>query len=277
MNDLTGRTIVVTGASTGIGLAAAVAFARRGAQLALVARDSDRLRRALATVREEATAGLDAVATFPADFTCFDEVRALAGTLSSAYPRIDVLANNAGGAYGKRMTTADGFEQTMQINHLSPFLLTNLLHDRLAGGRVIATASAAHQVGRLDPNDLNGGSGYRRFPIYGATKLANIVFTAELAKRWPDVTAYSFHPGVVRSRFGNDGRLISAFYKYAPLLRSPEQGADTLVWLAAAPSADLTNGGYYADRKLAKPVARAFDPELGTALWEASEKATAPR
>jgi NAD(P)-dependent dehydrogenase (short-subunit alcohol dehydrogenase family) len=213
------------------------------------------------------------VRVFPADFTRFADVRALASELRDAYPRIDVLANNAGGAYAKRVTTADGFEQTIQINHLAPFLLTNLLRDRLDGARVINTASTAHQMGRLNPDDLNGGTRYSRFPIYGATKLANIVFAAEAARRWPDVFSYSFHPGVVRSRFANDGAVISGFYKIWPFLRTPEQGADTLVWLAEHPTTDLVNGAYYSDRKLTRAISRAYDPELGTTLWQASEKA----
>jgi daunorubicin C-13 ketoreductase len=273
VNDFTGRVVVVTGASTGIGLAAATAFARGHARVALVARDSARLEQALSAVRESAAAGADAVTAFPADFTRFDDVRSLAIALGRAYPRIDVLANNAGGAYAKRATTADGLEQTIQINHLSPFLLTNLLRDRLDGARIINTASTAHRMGRLDPANLSSdGRPYSRFPVYGASKLANIVFAVELARRWPEVFAYSFHPGVVRSRFGNDGALISTFYKYWPFIRSAETGADTMLWLAAQPTADLVNGGYYADRRLTRPIARATDAELGTALWDESAK-----
>jgi NAD(P)-dependent dehydrogenase (short-subunit alcohol dehydrogenase family) len=273
VNEFTGKTVVVTGASSGIGLAAAEAFARGGARVGLVSRGSARLDQALAAVRDAATAGADAVHAYAADFTRFDDVRALATRLRDAYSRIDVLANNAGGAYGKRATTADGFEQTIQINHLSPFLLTNLLTDRLDGGRIINTSSMAHQMGRLNPDDLNSSGGYRRFPVYGASKLANILFTSEAVKRWPSIDSYCFHPGLIRTRFGNDNFVIRSFYRYWPILRTPAQGADTLVWLAAAPAYELVDGGYYIDRKLAQPAAPGLDADLATRLWDASERA----
>lgn len=274
VNDFTGWTIVVTGASSGVGLAAAEAFARGGARLALVSRASVRLDQALSAVRATAAAGPDAVAAFEADFTNFSDVRVIADKLRNAYPRIDVLANNAGGAYGRRVTTVDGFEQTIEINHLSPFMLTNLLVDQLQGGRVINTASAAHQIGRLDPANLSSAGRYRRFPVYGASKLANILFTSEAAKRWPGISSYAFHPGLVRSRFGNDNFMIRNFYKLWPVMRTPAQGADTLVWLAATPTDELTDGGYYIDRKLTRPSSPALDEDLAAKLWTASEVAT---
>jgi NAD(P)-dependent dehydrogenase (short-subunit alcohol dehydrogenase family) len=167
----------------------------------------------------------------------------------------------------------DGFELTVQVNHLAPFLLTNLLHDRLVGGRVIHTASDAHRMGHLDPADLNSPGRYRTFPVYGAAKQATILFAAESARRWPDIGSFSYHPGIVRTRFGRHSVVVSTFYKLMPGLRTPVQGADTLVWLAGAPLADLENGGYYQDRKRRTPSRAASDPAAATALWAASEAA----
>jgi NAD(P)-dependent dehydrogenase (short-subunit alcohol dehydrogenase family) len=271
VNDLTGKTIIVTGANSGIGLAAAEEFARRGATLALVGRDQDRLDQALLRVRAAAGSRDSGVAAFQADYTSLPSVRALATALRDAYPHIDVLANNAGGAFPRRTTTAAGYELTIQVNHLAPFLLTHLLRDRLAGGRIISTASDAHTAGTLDPADLNSGSGFRTFGVYGSSKQANILFAAEAAKRWPEIESYSYHPGVVRTRFGRDSRLVSTFYKITPFLLPPTKGADTMVWLAGAPSSDLVNGAYYVKRQVKQPSKATRSPELAAALWTASE------
>jgi NAD(P)-dependent dehydrogenase (short-subunit alcohol dehydrogenase family) len=271
VNDFTGKTIVVTGANSGIGLAAAEGFARGGARVALVGRDQARLDEALSRVR--ATKPSAEPTAFRSDFTSLDSVRALAAELRAAYPEIDVLANNAGGAFSNRVTTADGFEQSIQVNHLAPFLLTNLLRDRVA--RVISTASDAHQAGKIDPADLNSEKQqpFRMFTIYGSSKQANILFAAEAARRWPEIESFSYHPGVVRTRFGRDSGLVNTFYKVMPLLLTPAKGADTMLWLASAPVSELTNGGYYVKRKLKQPSNATRSPELAAALWTASEKA----
>jgi NAD(P)-dependent dehydrogenase (short-subunit alcohol dehydrogenase family) len=264
-------TVVVTGASSGVGLAAAEAFARRGARIVVVGRDPGRLAAAVDRVR--AAGGLTP-ASFRADFTRLDEVRALATYLLDRYPKIDVLANNAGGIVGSYACTIDGFETTIQANHLAPFLLTNLLRERLRGGRIVNTASDAHRRGVIDPEDLTGrGDRYSKWVAYGASKAANILFAAEAGRRWPDVLSTSYHPGVVRSRFGSDSLVVSTFYKVAPFLTTPEAGADTLVWLATAPAEEITQGGYYAKRQLRRPAAKAADPQLAARLWEASAKA----
>jgi NAD(P)-dependent dehydrogenase (short-subunit alcohol dehydrogenase family) len=273
VNELTGKVSVITGANSGIGLAAAVALARSGGRLALVGRDQERLDAAVSTVRAAAPAGTE-VTGFRADFAELDQVRRLAGQLADRYPKIDLLANNAGLVMPARRTTVDGQEFTMQVNHLAPFLLTNLLRERLIGGRVVTTASDAHKSGQLDPADLTGESRrYAGMVMYGSSKQANILFAAESARRWPDILSASYHPGVVRTRFGRDSRLLSTFYKLAFFLRTPEKGADTLVWLARTPAGQITNGGYYVDRKPGKANAVASDPDVAAALWKASEQA----
>ncbi|WP_091254213.1 SDR family NAD(P)-dependent oxidoreductase [Micromonospora matsumotoense] len=269
MEDLTGRrTVVVTGASSGIGLAAAVALARRGDRVALVGRDPARLQAAGDRVRE---ASGERPELFRADFAVLDDVRGLAERLRAAYDRIDVLANNAGAIVLEPLSTVDGFELSIQANHLAPFLLSNLLIDRV--GRLVVTASGAHRSGVLDPDDLNAAlRRYRPMRAYGTSKQANILFAAEAARRWPDVPAYSFHPGVVRTRFGADSRLLALGMRVLPF-RSPEKGAETLVWLANQPASRLVDGGYYADRRLRRPWPRAADPALAARLWTASATA----
>ncbi|MGW1057035.1 SDR family NAD(P)-dependent oxidoreductase [Micromonospora rubida] len=269
MEDLTGRRIVVvTGASSGIGLAAAVDLARRGDQVALVGRDPARLQAAGDRVRD---ASGERPELFRADFAVLDDVRGLAERLRAAYDRIDVLANNAGAIVLRPVTTIDGFELSMQANHLAPFLLSTLLRDRV--GRLVVTASGAHRSGVLDPDDLNATlRGYRPMRAYGTSKQANILFTAEAARRWPEIPAYCFHPGVVRTRFGADSRLVALGMRVLPF-RSPEKGAETLVWLADQEPARLTPGGYYADRRPRRPLRKATDPRLAARLWAASAKA----
>jgi daunorubicin C-13 ketoreductase len=265
-------TVVVTGASSGVGLAAAEDFARRGARVVVVGRDAGRLSAAADRVRD--AAGGREPDQYRADFARLDDVRALATYLIDRYPKIDVLANNAGAVLGSYASTVDGYEATVQGNHLAPFLLTNLLRERLRGGRVVNTASDAHKMGVLDPDDFTGTKGsYNSWRAYGASKAANILFAAEAGRRWPDILSTSYHPGVVRSGFGA-GTLARVFYTIAgPFLVSPEAGADTLCWLATAPAGDLTQGGYYIKRKLATPAPSAADPERATRLWEASAKA----
>lgn len=261
--------MVVTGASSGIGLAAAVELARGGDRVVLVGRDLSRLTAAGERVRE--AAGGERPELFRADFAVLDDVRGLAERLRSAYDRIDVLANNAGAIALQPLTTVDGFELSIQANHLAPFLLSNLLRDRV--GRMVVTASGAHRSGALDPDDLNAPlRRYRAMRAYGTSKQANILFTAEAARRWPEVPAHCFHPGVVKTRFANDSRLVALGMRIMPL-RSPERGAQTLVWLARQDPARLVNGGYYVDRRLRRPQPKAADRTLAGRLWEASARA----
>ncbi|MGE5829852.1 MAG: SDR family NAD(P)-dependent oxidoreductase [Micromonosporaceae bacterium] len=270
---------VVTGASSGIGLAAAEEFARRGWRVAVVGRDAARLAEATRRVRAAAgdADGAPPVTPYRCNFAVLAEVRELATALREAYPRVDVLANNAGGAFSRRKTTVDGFEFTIQINHLAHFLLSHRLRDRLNGGRIVNTSSGAHAAGTLNPDDLSASAQrYRTFGAYGSAKQANILFAMEAARRWPEILSTSYHPGVVRTRFGHDSRTVSLFYKITPGLRSPARGADTLLWLATADASETVPGGYYFDRRLRRPAAAAADAGLATRLWDASLAATSP-
>jgi daunorubicin C-13 ketoreductase len=261
------RTAVVTGSSSGIGLAAAVELARRGWTVAIVGRNPDRLSKALDRVRAAAGSGVE-VAAYECDFDELKQVRELAVSLRSTYKRIDVLANNAGGLLPG--STVDGFPAMMQANHLAHFLLSHELRDALRGGRIINTASDAHTSGRLDPADpWKMGS---RMPMgdYGNAKQANILFTAEAARRWPEIHSTCFHPGVVRTNFGSSNFVIGTFFKLWPFLRTPEKGAQTLVWLATSDPSRIRSGGYYQDMREVRPSARATDPDTARMLWESS-------
>jgi NAD(P)-dependent dehydrogenase (short-subunit alcohol dehydrogenase family) len=279
----TPRTVVLTGSSSGIGLAAAEELARRGWAVAMVGRNPDHLSHALDRVRAAAGARSDAasavkstsagtVTAYQCDFNELKQVRELATSLRAEYPRIDVLANNAGGIL--HGSTVDGFSAMMQANHLAHFLLSHELREQLRGGRIINTASDAHTSGRLDSaNPWMHGSA---MPMrdYGNAKQANILFTAEAARRWPDILSTCFHPGVVRTNFGSSNLMIGTFFKFWPFLRTPEKGAETLVWLATTDASALRSGAYYVDMRPAKPSPRAVDPSAARMLWEASLTAT---
>jgi NAD(P)-dependent dehydrogenase (short-subunit alcohol dehydrogenase family) len=260
--------VVLTGATRGIGRAAALELARDGAELALVGRDSERV----SGVAREARAAGVTVHEYVADLTLMAEVRRLAGVVRERHGHIDVLANNAGALFASRRETGEGLERTFALNHLAPFLLTNLLRDRLASGRVVTTASDAHRSGQLDLRDLQSRRSYRAMRVYGTSKLCNILFTRELARRAPELHANCFHPGVVRTGFGKNE---NGFWKIGttlagPLLRSPARGARSLVWLAVSPQAAALDGDYVHDEEVVTPSAQAQDDELARALWERS-------
>jgi NAD(P)-dependent dehydrogenase (short-subunit alcohol dehydrogenase family) len=286
MTEWTGvrdKRVLITGATRGIGLAAAQALARRGAQLAIVARDDVRGAEAATSIAGEGGSGVDVL---HADLSSQASVRNLANEVLERYPRIDVLINNAGATFTTRQLTEDGIERTWALNHLAPFLLTTLLLDRIkasAPARIITTASDAHK-GKLIPfDDLNAERSWkgRGFTRYGETKLANITFTRELARRLEGtgVTAYSFHPGLVATGFNrNNGALMNiAMTIIAPFSRSPRKAAQTLVWLADSPDVTKQTGGYYEDRALAVSSRQAQDPALAKKLWEISEEQVRPR
>jgi NAD(P)-dependent dehydrogenase (short-subunit alcohol dehydrogenase family) len=270
-------TVILTGATRGIGRAAALELARRGAELALVGRDAERVEE----TASEAAVVADGVPVhrYVADLSRLDEVRHLAAELLARHRRIDVLANNAGAMFTSRHLTDDGFEQTFALNHLSPFLLTNLLLERLAesAGRVVTTASDAHRGGRLDLDDIDAErTRYRPGRAYATSKLCNVLFTRELQRRRPDLAVNCFHPGVIRTGFGKNDGLLSRLSMTAigPFLRSPEKGAEGLVWLALDDEAGDLHGAYVEKMRVVPPSDRARDDELAVALWEHSERLT---
>jgi NAD(P)-dependent dehydrogenase (short-subunit alcohol dehydrogenase family) len=263
--------VVLTGATSGIGRAAAIELSRRGADVAIVGRDR-------AKVREAARAA-GAPHEHVADLTSMDEVRRLADELLERHPRIDVLANNAGAVFMSRQVTPDGYESTLALNHLAPFLLTGLLLDRLRENprpRVVTTASDAHTSGALDFGDLQSERSFKPMGVYGTTKLCNILFTRELARREPGIAATCFHPGLVRTGFGRDlGPLWQAALTVArPFMRSPAKGARSLVWLALSDEAAALTGVYVQDEKVIAASPAAQDDQLAQELWRRSEELT---
>ncbi len=263
--------VVLTGATRGIGRAAAVGLAAQGLDLALVGREPDRVAMVAGESRD---AGARSVTEYVADLTLMSEVRTLAGQLREDHGKIDVLANNAGALFATRAVTAEGLERTFALNHLAPFLLTELLGDRVAGGRVVTTASDAHKAGRLDLQDLQAEHSYSATRVYGTSKLCNIMFTRELARRAPELHANCFHPGVVRTGFGkNENGVIKALLTLGgPFLRTPRRGAQSLIWLATDPAAAELDGQYVRDEKVLMPSAQACDEVLAAALWARSEE-----
>jgi retinol dehydrogenase 12 len=264
--------VLLTGATRGIGRAAAVELARQGAEVALVGRDPERVREV--AVEAKAAGGGAPVHEHVADLASMTEVRALAEDVSTSYERIDVLANNAGALFASRKETSEGFERTFALNHLAPFLLTNLLRERLIGGRVVTTASDAHEQGQLDLTDLQSEKSYKALRVYGTSKLCNILFTRELAKRAPELHANCFHPGVVRTGFGkNENGIWKVLTTLAgPFFRSPERGARSLVWLSLSEQAASLTGEYVQDEKVLAPSAQAQDDTLAERLWEQSSQ-----
>jgi NAD(P)-dependent dehydrogenase (short-subunit alcohol dehydrogenase family) len=274
-----GKTALITGGTSGIGKATAVALAAMGADVVVVGRNRERGEAAVGEIKSQSHS--ESVELMLADLSAQDEVRGLADTFLERYDRLDVLANNAGLVQSKRTETADGIETTLAINHLAPFLLTNLLLDRLkqsAPSRVITVSSEAQRWGDMDFDDLQSTQKYRGFPVYGKTKLANIMFTYELAERLKGtfVTANCLHPGPVGTNFGkNNGGPMTLFFRAAkPFMRTPEQGADTLIWLASSPAVEGVSGKYFSDRKEIEAKKIASDPAARRKLWEISEDLT---
>jgi NAD(P)-dependent dehydrogenase (short-subunit alcohol dehydrogenase family) len=275
-----GKLVVITGATNGIGLAAAEALATLGAKLAIVARSEPRAAQAVARIRAAGGNGTT-VDVLLADLASQPSVRRLAAEVLDRYARLDVLVNNAGAMYARRQLTQDGVELTWALNQLAPFLLTTLLLDRLkesTPARIVTTSSDAHRGARIPFDDVGAERSYRSFRRYGETKLANILFTTELARRidGTDVTANCFHPGLVASGFNrNNGWLMSlAMTIIKPFARSPEKGAQTLVWLVDSPDVANEKGGYFVDKRRVAPSAAAQDMVAAGRLWQLSEEQT---
>ncbi|HEY1885485.1 MAG TPA: SDR family oxidoreductase [Roseiarcus sp.] len=276
-----GKTVVATGATSGIGEVAVLALAGLGARIVFIARDEAR---AKATMQKlEAKAPGLGHRVHLADLSSMAETRKVSEAIAANEPRIDVLINNAGALFSGRRVTPEGLELTFALNHMAYFVLTEALRDKLiasAPARIVSTSSSAHQGASLDFSDLQSANGYGGYKAYGRSKLANILFTRELARRLAGtgVTANCLHPGAVATRFGDEsGGLIGLLIRVLRLsFISPEQGADTIVYLASSPEVANTSGGYFVKRKMTEPSAAAQDDGAAKSLWAESEKLASP-
>ena len=272
---MAGRTVLVTGASRGIGKATAMGLATMGARVAITGRDRVRTEDAAREIRAASGGQVD---VFVADLSAQSEVRRLAEEVLRSYPRINVLVNNVGGYWNSRHVTADGFEQTFALNHLAAFLLTNMLLDRLlqsAPARVVTVSSNAQAQGRIDFDDLQGTSSYSGARAYSQSKLANLLFTYELARRLQGtpVTANALHPGVVSTYFGGEDpasvqRVFIPFLR--PFMKTAAQGAATSIYLASAPELEQVSGRYFASNKPKRSSERSYHEAAAARLWQVS-------
>jgi NAD(P)-dependent dehydrogenase (short-subunit alcohol dehydrogenase family) len=273
-----GKTVVVTGGTSGIGEVTACTLAARGARVVLVARDRERGTATMAKLKDANPATGHSI--YYGDLSSIAEMKRVGGEIAAAEPTIDVLVNNAGAVFLQRHESVDGLEMTFATNHMAYFVLTNLLLDRLrAAGRarVVSTASGAHSAGKLDFGDLQLRSRYATTRAYGNSKLCNILFTRELARRLrgsSDVTANCLHPGFVGTRFGQNNAKSAILKLVAKgimsLGLSPEKGADTIIWLASSPEVAGESGGYFIKRKRVTPSAAAQNDADAKRLWEMS-------
>ncbi|MCJ7436679.1 MAG: SDR family oxidoreductase [Acidimicrobiia bacterium] len=281
---MNGKVVLITGGNAGVGKETAVGLAREGAHVVFTSRDPARGADALADIRKRS--GSDTVEVMPLDLASFASIRTFSEAFLASHDRLDVLVNNAGLVQQQRALTDDGFEMTFGVNHLGHFLLTSLLLDRLcasAPARVVVVSSHAHKHagGGLDFDDLQSERAYKSFQVYGKTKLANIYFTREQARRVDpsEVTVNALHPGFVASRFGRDGdtgRLGDvAMVLGRPFAISPEKGALTSIWLASSPDVEGTTGGYFYKCKPSTPSKLAQDDEIARRLWAVSDELVA--
>jgi NAD(P)-dependent dehydrogenase (short-subunit alcohol dehydrogenase family) len=276
---MNGKTVLITGGNSGIGRATAVELAKRGAHVIITARDEAKGAKAAEAIEAESGGAVEVRAL---DLASFDSIRRFAEGFLRDHAALHVLINNAGLVLSARQTTAEGLEATFGVNHIGHFLLTSLLLPLLrdsAPARIVNLSSDAHLRAKkgLDFGDLNRERGYRGFHVYSESKLANVYFTRELARRLEGtgVTVYAVHPGVVRTGFSLDGDTrgpVAWFFRLAgPVLRTPAQGASTSIWAATAPELEHESGRYYKDRREAKISRPARDDVAATRLWAVSE------
>jgi retinol dehydrogenase 14 len=273
---MTGKTVLVTGGTGGIGKATAMGLAALGARVAITGRETTRAEAAADEIRR--ATGNSEVRAFGTDLSSQAEVRRLATEILAAYPRLDVLVNNVGGFWATRHVTADGLEHTFAVNHLAAFLLTDLLLDRLKGNapaRVVTVSSGAQSMGKIDFDDLQGERGYSGQTAYNQSKLASVMFTYESARRLTGtgVTANVLHPGVVRTGFGAEDP--SWVYKVIvplvrPFMKRPEQGAATSIYLASSREVEGVTGQYYVDQKPRTSNKASYDLAAASRLWRVS-------
>jgi NAD(P)-dependent dehydrogenase (short-subunit alcohol dehydrogenase family) len=269
-----GKTVVITGATSGIGEVAAIRLAEQGARIVFTARDKARADDTMAKLKR-ANSDVDHTVHM-ADLSTLAEMKRMGGDLARE-PQIDVLVNNAGALFNKRQETGDGLEMTFALNHMAYFVITNMLLGRLkAGARIVTVASNAHRGARLDFDDLQSRRNYVGFPVYSRSKLCNILFNRELARRivGSGITASALHPGFVATRFGdNSGGFMRTVLKVAKPIGaiSPEEGAKTIIYLASSPEVAGVSGVYFYECKPATPTVEARNDEDAKRLWEISE------
>jgi NAD(P)-dependent dehydrogenase (short-subunit alcohol dehydrogenase family) len=270
-----GKTVVITGATSGIGEVAAIRLAEQGARIVFTARDKARAEDTMAKLKR-ANSKVDH-AVHMADLSTLAEMKRMGGELARE-PQIDVLVNNAGALFNKRQETGDGLEMTFALNHMAYFVITNMLLGRLkAGARIVTVASNAHRGARLDFDDLQSRRSYVGFPVYSRSKLCNILFNRELARRivGSGITANALHPGFVATRFGdNSGGFMRTVLKVAKPIGaiSPEEGAKTIIYLASSPEVVGVSGVYFYESKPATPTTKARNDEDAKRLWQISEQ-----
>ena len=269
------KTVVITGATSGIGEVAAESLARQGARVVFVARDAHKARALLdRLIRANPDAAHDWV---QADLSTIAAMKEAGEALLAKAARIDVLINNAGAIFDRREVTSDGLEKTFAVNHMAYFVITEMLRPALQpGARVVSTASTAHSFGRLNFDDLQSTRGYSAFGAYGLSKLCNVLWSTELARRLKDVavTANCLHPGGVNTGFGDNAKgLIGVLFGLGKrFMLTPEQGADTLIYLATSPDVADKTGGYWSRRTPVQPSAAARDESASLRLWETSAR-----
>jgi NAD(P)-dependent dehydrogenase (short-subunit alcohol dehydrogenase family) len=279
---MAGKTVLVTGATQGIGRETAAALVQMGARVGIVGRDRARTQAVADALRAEVPGAT--VDVFVADLSLAQATRRLAAEVKQRYAKLDVLVNNAGAVFSDRAVTAEGLERTFALNHLSYFLLTNELLGLLEAsgdGRVVSVSSEAHRGGHVIFDDLQSEKSYSGFRVYSTSKLENILFTRELARRLAErgarVTANCLHPGVIASGFARNNKGLYGVMArlLAPLLTSPAKGARTSVHLASSPEVASASGQYFKDRRLKQPTREAQSDAVAKRLWEETEKIAA--
>jgi retinol dehydrogenase 14 len=272
--SMTGKIVLITGGTGGIGRAAAVGLASLGARVGITGRDRLRAESAAAAIAQES--GNPAVDVFVADMSSQAEVRRLADEVLATYRRLDVLLNNVGGFWAHRHVTADGLEHTFALNHLAPFLLTNLLLDRLkasAPARIVTVSSGAQSMGKIEFDDLMGERKYSGSEAYNQSKLANVMFTYELARRLEGtgVTATALHPGLTSTAFSAEDPSMGLLVKVLrPFMKSPARGAETPIYLASSDEVEGVTGTYFSGRKAKKSNESSYDRGASSRLWQVS-------
>ena len=280
MNTRKSKVCLITGATSGIGKVAAVALAEQGFKMLLVARSREKGEALQQAIHRDFPGSITEL--YVGDLSSQRSIRTLANDVQTANPVINVLINNAGGVFGSRVLTSDGIEYTFALNHLGYFSLTNLLLDPLkAAGdaRIVNVSSQVHKFSKLDLRDLNSSGEYNAMIAYAQSKLANLLFTYELSRRLAGtrITVNALHPGGVRTNFGRDlpGVVGIFFRRFGIFLRSPEKGAETLIWLASSDQVAGITGKYFLDKKEIRSSRISYDVVLAKQLWDASSKLAA--